>query len=211
MIPRETKGEDPPAKIFIDGPFSYDLIDEKTKFSALIYGCRGSGKTMLVLDIIKNIGHRYDNIIVFSDAEYIEHAYSHMKLTVKSLSHDEIRDVCGLPGKTLTVFDSVIYTCKTLRESLQKLLRVTNVSTIFTCQYLLDIPPVLRSDIMFSFYIGKFSQPDVKKILCYINRQPFDLKFQYEQFMELTRDFKCIVYVKKGDGQVYSHKATFTK
>ena len=185
---------------------AYDVNRMKHPFYCLISGKGGSGKTNMLLNLIKNSPDTYSEVVVFCKMAD-EPLYS----LLQELLPDKLRmfnslEKLNIPefeksitGQTLVIFDDVVKESKILLKKVETLYMYARkiakfgCSLVFLTQSFYDVPKFIRMNLMYLILIGKStSSRDINMILkeyCTGDVNKEQLKFMYNNAVKQPLNF----------------------
>lgn len=191
----------------------WDASKIKPKTLILNVGARGSGKTTLIRDQCYFLRDKIDFVMAFSPTEDTTETLKEMvpgAFIFNDYREDSLNELMDLQRKfgqvkknfyPLIILDDCCYDKKILRTKLIREIfmngRHRNITLMISAQYIMDMPPDLRSQIDYTFVFSEGNIKNKEKLW----KQFFGLFERYKHFNkmlnELTVDYQCLVSDKK--------------
>lgn len=174
----------------------------------LIIGPRSTGKTTLLKDLLYHTHKRYNNPfsacatkesfemmqdifppqMIYGDGYNFEAADNYVELCVK---------YCNLDKSNIMVLDDCMYSAKVMKTETQKKIHMNgrhyNI-TLFNCaQYIMSLPPDIRSNIDYVFCLKDLTQSNQRKLYEYFFGMFSSFKEFSTIFDHVTNDFGVLV------------------
>lgn len=177
----------------------------------LIIGHRGSGKTTLIIDLVKQ--NKYDEIIIVSATEKMNKYFSKYfkNCTILHFITEFEFDNIDLDKKTCIVFDDCFSSRSKNLNILENILfnRYKNITTFTSVQFSF-LPPKISSNFNNIFMLSANMISNKKKIYhnhcgLYKNFKTFN-----DIFDQLTRNYQVMV-INNNNNNIYTYKAKYYK
>lgn len=185
-------------------------------FCGVLCGKRGSGKSFLIKDILYHMHQqKFPRACIFSQTEgankyftgFVPGIFIHSPFSMQSLDkiwHDQkelvMKKTLGMvPADADTrllillddcAFDKKILASKSLKE-LHLNGRHFNVTCLITLQYLIDMPPVLRQNVDYGFFLKDNVRINREKLYKHFCGFYGDFKTFEAVFEACTSDYEC--------------------
>lgn len=194
----------------------------------VVVGKRGSGKTILLQDIVYRIHKRFDVVVALTGTEasreafreYIPDSFIHhvdVNKVIKTVDLSKTLRKCGKPREFLLILDDFLDQKSILDEDVFREIgyngRHLNITLVLSLQYMMEMKPHLRSQVDYVFAFHENNLSNRKRLWQYFFGVFDDLESFSRTLEKCTQNHECLVldntrYSNKLDQLLYFYRAS---